>query len=619
MNSFLYTFVTDTGVKRLTLADFEKDEEVFLAVRNPDNTRLFLGLLVISVSPEFISRQPGLVDKYKAALEDQAQNPLKYYAPNSQEQLDFINDDEHTVSASVDPNRVGKSSAAWIKVCVSDPPLFPCDPEWPIFKDHGVKYREYRGPISVGVASYNTAKLEDPVWKELIRKWTPNWELGQYSRNGGKFSPSFGHDRLTRLECGSTIGYYTYEMDQGNYEGGAIHKWLWDEQGREAMFDGADRGTRTTNGKHYFALTPHTVEGRPDTGGAGWLSKFLDGRRTKGHKVKTYTSGSINDVPDWIYTRENKEIEFEKWEREPSRPETFDAKILAEGRARLYGEWHKMGGMVLDEWDPRVHWIEPLWPAPPPGMTLYRGIDHGLRQPTVCLGLAVDQNLNIFLYRENYTTGKQISQVVEKIIKEWGNIREPLKKWSDPKSGIVMPRYQEKFDREWVKFTALDSRSFALPEKLTGKTYGWLYDSAGLKGLKPASGKSHDHWVPTVNQYLLNTKLVASGELEPGVEPCLYVFKNCPNFKREIEGWTYEIPKRASDKISSKPSDKDDHGPQALGYAVQIPLRWSGGHHPSHKKKFDRKPGPGYWDDPNDKPNKHKPKPARAHRYRRLT
>ena len=227
MNNFLYTFITDEGPIRLHHREFLEKPKLVETVRNRDNLRLLMGLTVISLPPEFLAQNPAMVEMYKAMAEDQAENPLKYYAPNSQEQLDFINDDDHTITAMVDSNRVGKTSAAWIKTSVSDPPLFPGDPDWPIFKDHGVRFRKWRGPISVGVASYNTAKLEDPIWKEMVKKWTPNWELGDYAR-GKKDSPSWGHDKHLRLDCNSTVGWYTYEMDQGNYEGGALHKWLWD-------------------------------------------------------------------------------------------------------------------------------------------------------------------------------------------------------------------------------------------------------------------------------------------------------------------------------------------------------------------------------------------------------
>lgn len=403
-NPFIYEFMYDDAdgklrTSRLTLAQFRQDEYLFgrydyeaqvhhkgvFAKGNESRWQLFAGRRCYSLSWATLRQDKDLAGEMDQMARGISLNPLAFYSPNSQEQLDFINDDDATVCAMVDLNRSGKTTASWIKMLVGIP-LIECDPEWPIFSEYGVRFREFRGPKSVGVATYNAAKLADPMWKEIIKKWTPDNELGVYGRNyrgkKGKYEPSWGYDKHMRLaKSKSVVGFYTYEMDQGNFEGGALDGWLWDEQGERPKWDGADRGTRTTGGHHYFSLTPHMVEGRPDSGANGWLYPFLCGRKKMGHVVHTYTGGCIDDIPEWIYSERDKEMEKEKWDREPRR--TGDKKRMDEGRARLKGEWHASGGRVFSEWDAAASWIAPKWKeqdAPPKDMTLYRSMDHGQGQ-----------------------------------------------------------------------------------------------------------------------------------------------------------------------------------------------------------------------------------------------
>jgi len=623
MNNFEYTFVLGDhrGAIKCTHDEYLKNWEL-RAMVNPegmsddmkrefpqiiakDYYRLFLGRTIFCIPLEVLADDKDTHKELEYLRHDQERNPLKYYSPNNREQLDFINDDDGTVLAIVDANRVGKTSAAYIKLMVMDPPMFPLDPTWPIFVDHGVKWREWKGPISVGVATYNVAKLGDPIWKEMIRKWTPDSELGVYGRTykgkGAKYGPSMNHEKLIRLHSGSDIGFYTYEMDQGNYEGAQLKRWLWDEQGEKAKWDGADRGTRTTGGKHIFSLTPHKVEGRPDTGGSGWLREFLDGVDTMGHTVKKYGSKSINDVPDWIYPEKSKAIEFEKWYYGPKR--TGNRKMIAEGRARLFAEWHFSEGLVFDEWYPEVHWIDPLWEKPPEDYTLYRAIDHGMKDPTVCLWFAVAPDGTIYLYRCYYQINKTIYENVANIIAMSGNERKKLSvaRISD---NFHLDSFEEVMVGEGICKTILDSRSFSAPDGSSGKPMGWIYKQAGFQNsrLAQASGKNRHTWVPMINQLLhVDDGLIspATGHA-PGAR--MYWFNNCLQARREIEQYVYQ-------ENTDRPIDKNDHVATALAYAVQIPLRYAGGQNMWRMPKAQERvmAGGNFWDDPLDKKGKKVP------------
>jgi len=623
LNNFRYRFFTDDypDGREATHAEYMLDEKLKAAVRDPDrNRRLFLGFTIIAYSDEFL-KQDKKRDKTVAGLSQAfLVNPLQFYAPNTQEQLDFINCDDGDAFAIVDLNRSGKTTAAFVRV-LARLPLIPCESSWPIFAEHGVKWKKFTGPKSIGVATYNVERLADPIWREMERKWTPDSELGVYGRTyrgrGRKYMPNWNSNKHIELTCGSIINHFTYEMDQGNYEGGAYHAWLWDEQGRESQFDGADRGTRTTRGIHLFSLTPHKVVGRPDTGAHGWLCPVLTGRRTKGRAIRVFGRCNIMDIPDWYYPESEKKKEIVKWETEPRAMN--DKKTLAEGRARLYGEWHYSSDLVLDEWDEKVHWITPPWVHPPDNYTLFRGLDHGGRNPTACASFAVSPSMDIFMYREYFSIGKQIEEDVSGIIKQAGNVRQSVGHYSDPTSGLTVPLWKEVFETEAFHATAMDSRSFSLPEKFTGKNYGWLYQAAGLQHLIKASGKHYEHWVPMVNMLLQNAKKKTEDPEKYAGLPALYIFNTCTNWKRECEGWIYEEGTRGDVETKNpteKPRDKDNHLMTATGYAVMIPMRYLGNLYKTVVGHTLYRDPNHYWADPEIAKKKMMKRGARSLGYR---
>jgi phage terminase large subunit-like protein len=391
------------------------------------------------------------------------------------------------------------------------------------------------------------------------------------------------------LACGTNLKFHAYSQSQANYESAAYDGFLYDEQPPEVIFNAIDERTRTLKGKHYFTLTPHKVEGRPDTGGGGWLQKFLTGEEKKGHKISCYNT-PLADVPDWIYPETEKIKAVEKWITEPTKLRNM--KTLREGRSRVYGEWHKTSGLVIDEWERRLHVIDDF--EIPMNWTRYRAVDHGITNPTACLWIAVSppieeakmagiDKFSVFgseciVYREFYSQGKLINENVHDIVKASGNVRKQHASRQDIRSGGSMPVFEEVQKGEWYAKTVLDSRSFALSDPGSGKTYGHIYRSCGLP-CAPASGKLSQHWVPILKElFAPDYNLTHSYNGNIKGRPHLMVFRSCVNLIRELEGWIWEEYRSGGDTKNAKetPRKKDDHGCTALGYAAQVPLRWRG-------------------------------------------
>jgi phage terminase large subunit-like protein len=584
---FRFNFYVDGDeFKGFKYTDYLANRKLMALVTDRTRRRLLLGRTIYSYDHDYLKAHKDVYEKFMWLHEDSRMNKLKYFAPNSLEQERFINDwDEHDVIGLVAPNRVGKTTCGVVKALLSG--IIPTDPTWPIFTEHGIKHRPFMGgdfPMTFGMGSYEWSHIKSVVWPR-VKEYLPDFELGVYGQTywkgkNGKPRTSPNFDRMPHIELGSgtRLKMHAYSQSQANYESDAYNGFMYDEQPPENIFNAVDERTRTLKGYHFFTLTPHKVEGRSDTGGGGWLQRLFTGEEKNGHSISCYNT-SLGDVPDWIYPESEKVKAFEKWIHEPTR--TKNTLVLREGRSRVLGEWHKTSGLVIDNWDMEVHIVDDF--KLPVDATLYRGLDHGVNNPTACLWAAVTKpdkewDSEIFIYREMYTTGKLINENVSEIIRLSGNSRRRMSDFSDNRSGMQMQMWEEVFNSEKYAASVLDSRSFASSDSNTGKPYGWIYKSCGLP-VKPASGKNHTHWVPIMKS-LFHVDYSKNHPYSKGVKgrSKIYIFRSCVNLIREINGWIYEEYRSGFEGKNMKetPRKKDDHGCTALVYLAQIPLRFRG-------------------------------------------
>jgi len=575
----LYIFGYDKGdellMDKMTYAEYLQREDLMARVRDPQNVlRIFAGQSVYLYRVDFLrglrERDPKTFEAVMTLAGAARRNPIKFFSPHGRQAEEFLNDYTTDIRIIRAPNRVGKTTLAIVDMILD---AVPCEQKWPIFSEHGVAFREWNGPIKIGVGTYKWSMHKTVIWPEL-KKWIPDEQLGAYSDKTEQRKPvkdiAWDRNPHIRLKCGSWIFFYVYEQDQDVFESQALHRWLWDEQPPETRFDGADERLRTLGGRHVFSLTPHAVEGRPDTGAKSFINDLDSGRKTKGHTVKTYTWG-VPDVVDWVYPVEEQEKARIKWAVEPF--ETGDVKAQREGRARYFGFWHETSGLVIDEWDRKLHVIDDF--EIPKDCTRYRGLDHGTNNPTACLCAAVDKDMNVFFYQEYYNRGRTIAENAPAIIEMCGNRRKKLDIFHDPATGIDYPRYEEDFvEQEFLK-TVLDSRSFS--QKEMGRQIGWLYNACGLH-VQQASGAKTELSVPALKELFRidpTRRHFATGEMGA---PRIYVFASLKNFISEIEGWVWDTYASKADNFNLKetPKKKNDHLMSCALYLAQIPMRYFG-------------------------------------------
>lgn len=105
--------------------------------------------------------------------------------------------------------------------------------------------------------------------------------------------------------------------------------------------------------------------------------------------------------------------------------EKLDALSGARKERLRYGRWVQAEGIVYDNWDSRIHLINPFpiprdWPR-------YVGVDFGYRDPFSVVWFAEDPDGRLYLYREFYQTGKLVEDVGKYIAAV--SRQEPAPKW----------------------------------------------------------------------------------------------------------------------------------------------------------------------------------------------
>jgi len=558
----VYYFIGEWGRVNLTYAQYLFNRKMRKLYNSKDRYVLFCGRRLYSYSLDYLQKNRRVRDVMSFLEKDIKLSPIKYFMPNGTTALNFLNDRENSLKMLVAGNRFGKTTHGIVDMVLD---LIPCDPKWKIFTENGVNFRPWNGePKAWGVASYMWRHITMTI-NPLIMQWMPEEFLGDYAlhqKGGAKKVVNAEKRPFVELTNGSNIQYFCYQQDTANFESVALDGWLWDEQGMMDKFDGADERTRTKkNGRHIFPMTPHKIEGRSDTGAGTWMHKLWLGEQNKGHRIGRYQANTF-DNPDWIYSEKNKRMAYNKWVTEPSM--NHDRKTLAEGEARLYGNFHEGSGLVYDELVRGVHVIDPF--EIPAHWTRYRAMDHGLQAPTVCLCAAVSPNNDVIIYDMYYKGGRTIYQNCEKIIEMCGNQRIHVGKRQDADHNIEFDEYAEIQSGTKFAWTKLDSRSKASKNADSNFEIGELYGMAGIECEKASGSRQR---IEVLKEALLidydATHLVSGKKGAPKV----YFFSTCKMLISEMFAYVWMDQKESTAGISDpKPRKKNDHSVNALEYLI---------------------------------------------------
>ena len=524
--------------------------------------RLVVGRRVYLYPFVYLKKHEQLRKRLNTIERQKKENPLQFFLPSGNNARAFLNNTTSSVKMLTAGNRFGKTATSIIDMLLD---IVPCDPTWRIFTENGVEWRRHKPAQNWGCASYMWRQIMSTV-APLVIQWAPNDCLGQYSPDAGTRRRTVT-DKKPWIEFNADIGalvnFFVYEQPQENFESSAHNGWVWDEQGEEAKFDGADERTRTCHGRHNFALTPHKVKGRMDTGAGTWLHRMWLGEYQKGHSVARYTADTF-DNPEWNYPERDKVKARNKWYTEPLKH--HDRKKLAEGRSRLHGEWHMSSGLVYDDLVEDIHIIEPF--EVPDSWTRYRAVDHGDVNPTAAVYAVVNPNNEVFIVDEYYQAGRTVYENAKAIIEQCGNEINCTERRSDIGGNVEFDVYEE-IEHNPYEWTKLDSRSFnSVGDTGTGRKNGAMYRDAGLFVTK-AKGGDHTVKVPHLKQYLnvdYDKRHAITGEKGA---PMVYIFSTVKMLRKELFSYRWmESKETESGESDPKPRKKDDHSVNAFEYLL---------------------------------------------------
>lgn len=578
-----YTFISENGIETIAYADYLRRRILTKQINDRSAARVLLDLgdTIITYDTEWLASHDKERKAFQILQDEKFRNPLRFYcpcaasapSPGQSTMAQFINDRDHTVTANRMGNRGGKTTSAWIKMLTTLGAI-PCDPSWECFTRHGIEYVPWTGPKVIIVCTYMLANHVNTIWPQIIQAWTPAHELGRYAK-GGNAHPSWKGNPRLKLACGTEIYLLTYEQDQGVFESQAVDLALWDEQGLENLFIAVNERVATRRGKHVFSLTPHKIEGRPDTGAGSWIHKLFEGQSKYGISVRDYEGNLIEDSPDWIYPEATKKEKIEQWIVQPRI--RGDMKAMREGLSRLYGKWHASSGLVYDNYDAEVHDIEPF--DIPRGWTRYRGVDYGRTNPSACVYVAIgplsdvsknaDQDeLCCVAYKVYYDVKSTIDEHCRLIVEASGNKREP-----DGYEERIGPHFKRYRELAFTPFrdTALDGRSFSNPDAMMGLNIGDLFRIHGLQCSR-ATLRLLPGSIAQVNQWFA-VDYTKPHPWKPGVmgRSRLYIFRTALPLVDHIKQYVNADNKKNDKNVSELPKMKEDHDLDGLRYAMCIP------------------------------------------------
>ena len=204
----------------------------------------------------------------------------------------------------------------------------------------------------------------------------------------------------------------------------------------------------------------------------------------------------------------------------------------------IEGSWDALEGQIWQEFDYDTHVIKPF--DIPREWKRFRAIDHGQKNPTCCLWFAIDEDGNIFVYREYYSPG-----VISKHCREINRMSEGEKYIATYLPPECWGKTLEKDEKLWsvadeyLEHDIIVSR--ANNEVLAGINRVAEYLKIDKEKVHPVTGKKGS--------------------------PSLFFFENCRNLLLEIPNYIWADTKSEVSQ-KEKPKKVNDHACDALRYGI---------------------------------------------------
>lgn len=211
--------------------------------------------------------------------------------------------------------------------------------------------------------------------------------------------------------------------------------------------------------------------------------------------------------------------------------QSIDNEILR--KQWLEGDWDSADGLAFDEFDRKLHVIEPF--VVPSGWKRFRACDWGYKTKASCLWMATDYDGNIYVYRELITGGG--STHGKKLAEEFAELVKELEK------------------DEVIQYGVLDASAWSMrgesspppAEEMSARGVSW----------RPSDRGKHSRITGKLQVHKYLQKDITTGK------PRLYIFNTCVDLIACLS--SLPIGKNNPEDVKD---DGDDHSYDALRYGL---------------------------------------------------
>lgn len=442
-------------------------------------------------------------------------NYIRYFEPWT-EQADALKKftDDKKLFALLGGNRSGKTilgsfiAIAW----ALGKEYFRNEPAWKWVQSLPIP----EPPNNIWVVGLDFPTVRDVIWYEKLRHGKDHPPFLPNDNSVRRVSDA---DYQVFFENGSLLTCKSADSGREKFQGASVDLIWIDEECDESVYDECFQRTLDCSGRILLTLTPLTdINSGVRT---PWIYDLYEDWRAGQGDMEFCQLSTINSpfIPEL-----EKERLIAKWKGDP------------EESARLYGGFVRRSGLVYETWNRTVHVIRPF--KLPNHWQRIVSIDPAATGVTAGLWVAVDDNSNLYGFREYYEKDKIVSDHAKGIKIRCGG--EPVDIW------LLDPTWGEQRNAE------------------THKTGAQLWREAGIPVRLPDVGE--DFGLHVTREYIN-----ASTEPNPR-HPKFYLFEGCPNFEYEITHYTWDTFQAGAMKGQSKekPRKSHDHMMNAFQYLCAV-------------------------------------------------
>jgi phage terminase large subunit len=371
-----------------------------------------------------------------------------------------------------------------------------------------------------GATIYFFRETYDDLEANIVQEWITKIPKELYRYNQSK--------HIAVLNNGTMV-YFRYISNDKDADG---------YQGRSIDWIGVDELTKHTEYAIQILLSclrspkgfPPRFRATGNPGGIGhtWVkSRYIEATKY-GQEIyiDDITGNRVQFIPATVYDN------YVLMGNDPAYVRRLENLPEDQRKAFLLGDWDIFAGQYFPEWRRDIHVVQPF--EIPPWWKRFRAMDYGLDMCAVAW-FAVDPQGDLFIYRELYESGLNLTQAAQKI--------------------------QAKTDAgENISYTVA-SPDLWRTNRETGIHEAEIMMKAGLKGLIPADNDRIPGWRNLREYLMVIERLGQDGQKHKAAR--FKVFSNCLNAIRTIPALIHD-DKKVED-VSDEPHELT-HMPEAIRY-----------------------------------------------------